>query len=126
MSNPIPKQPRPLRTPQGARLYNESVTLAKRSTTTDEFGHASLGEPVPVLKLYAAVRQMSAGTATNTFQQADIVGLTIEFRTPTTACDYDCILWRGHVVEFPRPEDLDGRGRYTRISGWYQTDNPKY
>ena len=30
----------------------------------------------------------------------------------------------GHAVHFAQPEDVDGRGRILRISGWYQTDNP--
>ena len=115
-----------LRRPQGARLNNEPIQLAHRPVTRDSFGHASIGEAVPVLKVYAEVRHASASKFLNTYQGADSVGLDITFRTPATPVEYNCILWRGHVVEFATPEDVDGRGRFTRISGWYQTDNPKY
>ena len=112
----------PLRTPRGARRYNDRITLTRSVAVADEFGHANIGEPVPVLEVYAEVRQMSSTKTMLTFQQADVVGLDIEFRLP--AVQFDGILWRGHEVHFPTPEVLDNRGRIVRVSGWYQVDNP--
>ena len=112
----------PLRTSKGARRYNDRITLTKAAAVADEFGHANIGDPEPVLEVYAEVRQMSSTKTMLTFQQADVVGLDIEFRLP--AVDFDGIIWRGHVVHFPTPEVLDNRGRIVRVSGWYQKDNP--
>lgn len=111
------------RVSQGARRFNDRITLTRTTTTVDGFGHASISEPVPVLEVYAQVRQMSATKSMLTFQQADVVGVDLEFRMP--AVDFDGITWRGHDIHFPRPEDVDNRGRYLRISGWYQIDNPE-
>jgi SPP1 family predicted phage head-tail adaptor len=113
-----------LRISKGARRFNERITLAHREAYRDDFGHASIGEPVPVLDVYAEVRQTTASRTLVTYQQADEVNVSIEFRTPSAALDYNCIIWRGHVVEFSHPEDVDGRGRYTRIAGTYQVDAP--
>lgn len=88
----------------------------------DDFGHPSFAEPVDVLEVYAYVRQMSASKTMMTFQQADAVGLEIELRNPHVA--FNGLRYRGHDVHFAQPEDVDGRGRLLRISGWYQTDNP--
>lgn len=111
------------RDPQNARRFNDRITLTKTTTTVDAFGHASVSEPVAVLEVYARVRQMSATKTMLTFQQADVVGVDIEFRTPDVA--FDGISWRGYEIHFPHPEDVDNRGRYLRVSGWYQVDNPK-
>ena len=46
----------------------------------DEFGHASLAEPMEVGEVYASVEQMSAVKTMATFQQIDAVGLDIELR----------------------------------------------
>ena len=81
-----------------------------------------MGTPRIVLEAYAQVRQMSATKTMLTFQQADVVGVDIEMRKP--AVDFDGLIWRGHEVHFPTPEDVDNRGRYIRISGWYQSDDP--
>lgn len=114
-----------LRNPKGARRYNDRITLTWRDAVPDDFGHADIGDPVPVLTVYAQVRQMSATKTAMTFQIADIVGVDIEFRTPIKA-KYNGCTWRGHDIHFPHPEDVDDRGRITRLTGWYQIDNPKY
>jgi hypothetical protein len=112
----------PLRISKGARRYNDRITLTKSVAVADQFGHADIAAPVPVLEVYAEVRQMSSTKTMLTFQQADVVGLDIEFRLPEA--EFDGILWRGHEVHFPTPEVLDNRGRIVRVSGWYQVDNP--
>lgn len=111
-----------LRTAQGARRYNERVMLTHANAVRDDFGHASFADPVDVLEVYAYVRQMSASKTMMTFQQADAVGLEIELRNPHVT--FNGLRYRGHDVHFAQPEDVDGRGRILRISGWYQTDNP--
>ena len=115
-----------LRTPKGARRYNDRITLTWREATRDQFAHASIGAPVPVLDVYAEVRRMSATKTINTFQQADVVGLDIEFRTPAPQYRYNGCTWRGHDIHFAEPEDIDDRGRYTHVAGYYQTDHPQY
>lgn len=110
------------RNPQNARRFNYLIQLTKATVTTDDMGHASIGDSEVVLELYAQVRQMSATKTMMTFQQADVVGVDIEFRTPDV--EYDGIIWDSHEIHFPTPEIVDNRGRYTRISGWYQVDNP--
>lgn len=112
-----------MRRPKGARRYNERIILTWAEVVTDEYGHQSLSEPVEVLPVYAYVRQMSAQKTMMTFQQADAIGLDIEFRAPNVA--FNGIRFKGHDVHFAQPEDVDGRGRILRISGWYQTDNPR-
>ena len=114
-----------LRTPLGARRYNDRITLTLRTVSADGFAHASVSDPVPVLDVWAEVRQMSATKTMMTFQQADVVGVDIEFRTPYGTV-YNGITWRGHDIHFSRPESVDNRGRYTRVTGWYQIDNPAY
>ena len=111
-----------LRTSKGARRYNDRITLTWAEVTVDEFSHPHLGDPQPVLDVYAEVRQMSATKTMMTFQQADVVGVDVEFRTPDVR--FNGITWRGRQINFPHPEDLDNRGRITRVSGWYQQDNP--
>ena len=111
------------REPQNARRFNDRITLTRTTATDDDFGHASISAPVPVLEVYAQVRQMSATKTMMTFQQADVVGVDLEFRKP--AVQFDGITWRGHEIHFPTPEDVDNRGRYLRVSGWYQKDNPQ-
>ena len=110
------------REPQTARRFNDRITLTRSVATVDSMSHASIGVPVPVLEVYAQVRQMSATKTMLTFQQADVVGVDIEMRKPDVV--FDGVLWRGHEIHFPTPEDVDNRGRYIRISGWYQVDNP--
>lgn len=113
----------PLRDTYGARRYNERIMLTLANAAVDEYGHASLGEATDVLEVYAYVRQMSASKTMMTFQQADAVGLDIEFRNPHIA--FNGLKYRGHDVYFSQPEDVGGRGRILRISGYYQTDNPQ-
>lgn len=112
-----------LRTAKGARRYNDRITLTWADAQDDDYGHAAIGEPAPVLDVWAEVRQMSATKTMLTFQQADVVGVDIEFRLP--AVRFNGITWRGHSIEFPQPMVLDNRGRIVRISGWYQADNPR-
>ena len=112
-----------LRQAQGARRYNERVMLTQADAVRDDYGYPSFAEPVDVLEVYASVRQMSASKTMMTFQQADAVGVDIELRNPHVA--FNGLRYRGHAVHFAQPEDVDGRGRILRISGWYQTDNPQ-
>ena len=111
-----------LRQTKGARRYNEKITLTRAEAVRDEYGHASFAEPVDVLEVYAYVRQMSASKTMMTFQQADVVGLDIEFRTPSVV--FNAIRYRGHDVHFAQPEELD-RGRRLHIAGYYQIDDPR-
>ena len=112
-----------LRMAKGARRYNDTITLTYRGpATVDDYGHASIGTPATVATVWAEVRQMSATKTMLTFQQADGVGVDIEFRIPPV--NWDGIEWRGHEIHFPTPEVLDDRGRVVRVSGWYQVDNP--
>ena len=112
-----------LRTSKGARRYNDRITLTRSVAVVDYFGHAAIGDPADVLQVWAEVRQMSATKTMMTFQQADVVGVDLEFRVP--AVEFDGINWRGHRIHFPTPEILDNRGRIVRVSGWYQKDNPE-
>lgn len=109
---------------KGARAYRTAITLTKAEVSTDDFGHAVFSAPVDVREVFAAVSQMSATKTMMTFQQADIVGLDIEFRNPLV--EYNGIRWNGHDVHFSQPENVDMRGRIIRIQGWYQQDNPDY
>ena len=88
----------------------------------DEFGHASYGQPADVLEVYASVSQMSASKTMLTFQQADVIGLDIEFRNPMVR--FNGIRYKGMNVAFAQPTEVE-RGRILRISGYYQTDNPQ-
>lgn len=108
---------------RGARRYNEPVELTFTGATADAFGHPSFIEGSTVAVVYAQVRQMSATKTMQTFQQADVVGIDMEFRAP--GVDFNGAVWRGHVIHFPAPEDVDSRGRIVRVSGWYQIDNPE-
>lgn len=103
----------------GARRYNEQVTLTRALIVTDDYGHASLSEPVELLQAYASVRQMSAQKTMATFQQVDVIGLEIELRKPSVL--FNGLRWKGHDVHFSQPED---DGRILRISGYYQKDAP--
>lgn len=111
-----------LREPKGARRLNDLVTLTLASVAEDDYGHPSLGEPADVLTVRAYVRQMSATKTMLTFQQADVVGLELEFRA--VSVEYNGITWRGHRLHFSQPEDVDDRGRFVRLTAWYQVDNP--
>lgn len=109
----------------GTRRFNDQVTLTYAAPTRDDFGHVALGAAADVQTVYADVQRMSATKTMLTFQQADIVGLEIEFRNPGDAVTYNGLRWRGHDVNFASPERLDNRGRFIRIQGWYQQDNPE-
>lgn len=108
--------------PKGARRYNSLVTLTKSGATVDDFGHPSFGNPVEVGKTYACIRQMSATKTMLTFQQADIIGLDIEMRSPSI--EFDGLIWNSHDVHFSAPEKIGNRERFIKIPGWYQKDNP--
>ena len=112
----------PLRQSYGARRYNDLISLTFAEVLVDEFGHAAYGEKKVALEVYASVQQMSASKSLMTFQQADAIGLDIEFRNPNVR--FNGIRYKGHDVVFAQPQELD-RGRILRISGWYQTDNPQ-
>lgn len=109
---------------KGARKYNDVVVLTYATPTAGDFGHADIADPVVVKTIYADVQLMSATRTMMTFEQADVVGLEIEFRNPGDAVVYNGLRWRGHDVYFAAPERLDNRGRIVRIQGWYQQDNP--
>lgn len=113
-----------LRQPRGARRYNDRVMLTKSVATTDQFSHPDFAAPVDVLEVWAEVRQMSATKTMLTFQQADVVGVDLEFRLPQDGTQFDGARWKGHQIHFPTPEVIDNRGRIVRVSGWYQVDNP--
>ena len=112
-----------LRDTYGARRYNERITLTMAQAVRDDYGHVSFSEPADVLEVYASVRQMSAQKAMLTFQQADVIGLDIELRTPSVS--FNGIRYKGHEVHFAQPEEAE-RGRILRIAGYYQTDAPQY
>ena len=111
-----------MRSPRGARRYNDLIQLTWTDAMSDVYGHPDIREPEVVLEQYAEVRQMSSTKTMLTFQQADVVGVDIEFRLP--GVKFNGITWRGHHIHFPTPEVLDNRGRVVRVSGWYQVDNP--
>ena len=108
-----------MRQAQGARRYNTLVTLTYSEKVTDEFGHASYGDPIDIADVYVSVEQMSATKTMMTFQQADVIGLEIELREPNVA--FNGLRYDGHDVHFSEPEPIE-RGRILRISGWYQVD----
>lgn len=112
-----------LRTPTGARRYNDRITLMRADAVVDEFGHASVSAPVTVMDCMASVRRMSSTKTMMTFQQADVIGLEIEMRHVPEP--FNLIKWRGHEVHFSSPEDVGNRGRILRIEGYYQVDNPE-
>lgn len=112
----------PIGVSYGARRYNEPIMLTYASVSVDDYGHASIGKPAEVLEVYASVQQMSATKSMMTFQQADAIGLEIEFRNPNVR--FNGIRYRGHDVFFATPQELE-RGRILRIAGWYQQDNPQ-
>lgn len=112
----------PLRDSYGARRYNERVTLTLAEVVVDEYGHRSLSAPEDVLEVYAYARQMSAQKTMMTFQQADVVGVEFEFRTPAVV--FNGLRYKGKEVHFAQPEELE-RGRSLRIMGYYQIDDPR-
>lgn len=108
----------------GSRRFNDVVTLTYATPTLGTMGHAGVGEAVAVATIFADVQRMSATRTMMTFEQADVVGLEIEFRNPGDAVVYNGLRWHGHDVYFAAPERMDNRGRIVRIQGWYQQDNP--
>lgn len=109
----------------GARRFNDRVTLTYALPEAGTMGHAVMAEPRDVLTLPADVQRMSATKTMMTFQQADVVGLEIEFRNPGPDFQFNGLRWQGHEVNFSEPERVDNRGRFIRIQGWYQVDNPQ-
>ena len=108
-----------MRQAQGARRYNTLVTLTYSEKVTDEFGHASYGDPIDIADVYVSVEQMSATKTMMTFQQADVIGLEIELREPNVV--FNGLRYKGHQVNLNVPSSIE-RGRILRISGWYQVD----
>lgn len=113
-----------LRECKGCRRYREPISLTKTTASVDEFGHAAMGESHIAGVVMAEVRQMSATKTMMTFQQADIIGVDLEFRHPGVT--WDGIIWRGHKIYAPQAEDADMRGRIVKVSGWYKIDDPSY
>lgn len=109
---------------KGARRFQDVVTLTYALPTAGSIGHPDLAEPAAVATIYADVQRMSATKTMMTFQQGDIVGLDIEFRSPGEDVIYNGLRWHGHDVNFAEPERVDNRGRIVHIQGWYQIDNP--
>lgn len=111
-----------LRQPANARRLNDRIVLTWSEVVVDDFGHASVGETKDVATVYAYVRQMSATKTMLTFQQADIIGVEMEFRTVSVA--FNGVRWNGHQLHFSQPENVDNRGRFVKLTGWYHIDNP--
>lgn len=112
-----------LRQSTGARRYNDRITLMRADSIVDDFGHVSVNPPVKVMDCFAYVRQMSANKTMMTFQQANVVGMEIEFRY--TAIPFNVIEWRGKMIHFSQPENINNRNVNLRVVGYYQQDNPK-
>ena len=108
-----------MRQAQGARRYNTLVTLTYSEKVTDEFGHASYGDPIDIADVYVSAEQMSATKTMMTFQQADVIGLEIELREPNVV--FNGLRYNGHQVNLNVPSSIE-RGRILRLSGWYQVD----
>ncbi len=111
-----------LRQPTNARRLNDRIVLTQSDAAVDDYGHASMGEPRDVATVYAHVRQMSATKTMLTFQQADIIGVEMEFRAVGVA--FNGVRWNGHQLHFSQPENVDNRGRFIKLTGWYHIDNP--
>ena len=97
--------------------------MTQTDAVKDAFGQPMFAEPVTVRDVFAYVRQLSANKTMELGAQMDVVGLDIELREPGVS--FNGIRYRGHDVHFATREDVDGRGRIIRISGWYQEDNPQ-
>ncbi len=108
----------------GSRRYNDTIMLTYSRPTAGTLGHPVMGVTSDVMEVFASVQRMSATKTMMTFEQADAVGLEIEFRNPGDVV-YNGIRWNGHNIYFSEPERLDNRGRIVRVQGWYQVDNPK-
>lgn len=108
-----------MRESQGARRYNTLVMLTYSEAVVDEYGHKSYDDPVDMGEVYASVEQMSAYKTLMTFQQADVVGLSIELREPNIV--FNGLRYQGHHVVLDVPAKIE-RGRILRLNGWYQKD----
>lgn len=109
----------------GARRFNDEVVLTYALPEKGTMGHAVISKPRDVMAVPADVQRMSATKTMMTFQQADVVGMEIEFRNPGDDVLFNGIRWRQHEINFSEPERVDNRGRFIRIQGWYQVDNPE-
>lgn len=112
----------PIGNTYGTRRYNQRITLTYAEVVVDDYGHASFATPQEVIDVYAYVSQMSATKSMMTFQQADAIGIEVEFRNPNVR--FNGLRYNGHDVFFAQPMELE-RGRILRITGWYQQDNPQ-
>lgn len=110
---------------KGARRCNDAVLLTYALPEAGGMGHAVISAARPVLKVWADVQRMSATKTAMTFQLADVVGVEIEFRNPGDGLIWNGIRWAGHDIHFAAPERVDNRGRWIRVQGWYQQDNPE-
>ena len=104
-----------------SRRFRHRMTLIWRAVVYDEFGHESFSEPKEVITVYGSARQMSATKTMMTFQQADVIGVTLEFRAVREY--FNGVIWNGHEIHFAAVDPVDDRGRYVRVVGWYKTDN---
>ena len=72
-----------LRTPHGARRYNDPVLLTYAAAQSDAFAHADIAEAEVVGEVYAEVRQMSATKTMMTFQRCRRCSAARASRTST-------------------------------------------
>ena len=75
---------------------------------------------VDVLEVYADVKQMSDSKTLLTYQLADVVGVEMWIRA--TDVTFDGCRWRDHVITVSSVEDVDNRGRWMHITGYYSKD----
>ena len=103
-----------------SRQLTSRIMLTRRTSVEDAFGHQHLSEPVDVLEVYADVKQMSDSKTLLTYQLADVVGVEMWIRA--TDVSFDGFRWRGHVITVSSVEDVDNRGRWMHITGYYSKD----
>ena len=103
-----------------SRQLTSQIMLTRRSTVEDAFGHQHLSDPVHALEAYADVKQMSDSKTLLTYQLADVVGVEMWIRA--TDDSFDGCRWRGHVITVSSVEDVDNRGRWMHITGYYSKD----
>lgn len=103
-----------------SRQLTSPVMLTRRTSVEDAFAHQHLSEPEDVLEVYADVKQMSEHKTLLTYQLADVVGVDIWIRA--TEVVFDGCRWRDHVITISSIEDVDNRGRWLHITGYYSKD----
>lgn len=109
---------------KGAREFDQMVTLTYSDITADDYGRAEIECSPSALEhrseCHASVVRMSANRTMLTFQLADVIGVDIRMRRPDRMPNG--IIWNGHEIHFGDPEDVDGRGKYILIRGYYQQE----